>query len=196
LNNSSTWYQLIIFCNQYKVNDIILRKDIQRIGMALTTMDIYIYVLILQPMATKQSFVKQGVSYASLFKGTHIASEPQKTVPQVHHMDAPKRPSLMEFVMEEFPDAYNVGLITFLLAENKKSEIKTWREFAEKVSYFVSRDEPNMRVTKSSTWAVCQVYLGRIHDREDWEYAMSRGGLWSPSTSVRSVLNSLFEKYP
>jgi len=56
-------------------------------------------------------------------------------------------------------------------------------------------------VRKSSTWAVCQEFLGKLSD-DDLEYSQQRGGLWainpgsSSPVSVREVLQELFYEFP
>jgi len=91
-----------------------------------------------------------------------------------------------------------------------------WKDFTQKLSDFLFNEDNKISVTNSSTWAVCQEFLGNLKDFE-LKYAQSRGGLWSlrinkteennknvdPDNSVdnvevisvRRVLNDLKNKY-
>lgn len=82
--------------------------------------------------------------------------------------------------------------------------VKTWRDFARSLS--AHEDDGQMVVTKSSTWAVCQEFLGNLKGEDLW-YAQSRGGFWKcwewnaqtnkcDQVSVRQVLTDIKSAFP
>ena len=77
--------------------------------------------------------------------------------------------------------------------------LDTMRDFATSVSLYLEEDEKDnggMNVFKSSTWAVCQEFLGNLSDEEDLlTYAQSRSGQWS-SITMREFLTALQVRFP
>lgn len=81
-------------------------------------------------------------------------------------------------------------LLKILREADEQSKLKTWKDFANILAN--QYEENDMSVYKSSTWAVCQEFLGNLHG-EDLNYAQSRGGIWSldRNISVREILEAL-----
>lgn len=81
--------------------------------------------------------------------------------------------------------------------------IKTWRDFA--IALAAHNADEGICVQMSSTWAVCQEYLGTLKGA-DLCYAQGRGGNWSTvwnqqtaecdQVSVRQVLSDIKNKFP
>jgi hypothetical protein len=53
-----------------------------------------------------------------------------------------------------------------------------WKNFVKNLSNFLFIKDTNITITKSTTWAVCQEFLGNLSGKE-LHYAQSRGGLWA-----------------
>ena len=77
-----------------------------------------------------------------------------------------------------------------------------WIIFVQKLSNYLFNQDPSISVTNSSTWAVCQDFLGLLQG-PDLQYARSRGGIWAVDhgftakvTTVRQVFNELKQKFP
>ena len=111
--------------------------------------------------------------------------------------------NLVDYVFSKYPTKNHE---TFREECEKSSEnIKTWRDFANALAAHDSRDDTDMTVTKSSTWAVCQEFLGQLSG-QDLEYSQTRGGLWSCEwdhienecniVSVRQILEDIQEVFP
>jgi hypothetical protein len=106
--------------------------------------------------------------------------------------------TLVEYVFSTYPSETQKDFREF--CEKHSHEILTWKDFALKLAEFVH--EKDIKVGMSSTWAVCQEFLGNLSG-EDLAYSRGRGGLWSMTdylpislVSVRDVLIDLQEKYP
>jgi hypothetical protein len=116
--------------------------------------------------------------------------------------------SLYQTVMKDYPVHFNnrpdhMQLTIMLQRLHSEGQLATWKDFAEAMSQYVA--EKNMNVYKSSTWAVCQEFLGNLN-KSDYDYAQSRGGIWSHEAggkdvgqtivSVRQILTRLRRDYP
>ncbi len=105
--------------------------------------------------------------------------------------------TVLSFVSTNFPSQIQEEFFNYL--DDYDSSYWNWRDFTEKLSEFVSRDDPDMCVTKSSTWAVCQEFLGNLSG-EELEYAETRGGIWSfknkDVVSVREMLTEIKIMFP
>ena len=105
--------------------------------------------------------------------------------------------TLVQFVNDNFPSTIQDEFFEYI--SQFDTTIWTWKDFTQHLSDFVQKDEDNMSVTTSSTWAVCQQFLGNLSG-SDLEYADCRGGIWAFSsgkiTSVREVLTELQNEFP
>lgn len=112
---------------------------------------------------------------------------------------------LIDFVKTEYPREPDDTMI-FLEKTDKEGKLNTYRDFALALSQCESEKYSHISVEKSSTWAVCQEFLGNLKGY-DLGYAQSRGGIWHCSvsgppsvkckiTSVREILTNLSEKFP
>ena len=106
--------------------------------------------------------------------------------------------SLLQYVLEKYPNTTYTNFLKFCEPYN----INNWRDFAEMYAKFVSIECENITVYDSSSWGVCQEFLGNLTGRDLW-YTESRSGFWSmPDTStlqivtVREILSDLWENYP
>lgn len=119
--------------------------------------------------------------------------------------------TLFEYITSTYPRPEDDMLVQYIYAN--KERLHNWVDFAEVVAEQIELSEgENINVFKSSSWAVCQEFLGRIHDREELNYTMSRGGIWSVATqivnidckmkvivdviSLREILEDLVQKFP
>jgi len=104
--------------------------------------------------------------------------------------------SVAVYVLTKYETA-DRELVRYLMKNDEN--IRTYKDFAFFLALYTSRDEPNMNVLKSSTWAVCQEFLGNLSG-DYLDYSQSRGGSWSftdgENVSVRQVLTDLRETYP
>lgn len=106
---------------------------------------------------------------------------------------------------QDYPSP-NQKAIDFLRQRDKESPISNWRQLTEALAVFFRDNDPNMNVCKSSSWAVCQEFLGNVRDDLLW-YTRARGGLWSysfdldrdpqyESTTVREILEDFRKRFP
>ena len=110
--------------------------------------------------------------------------------------------SIVDYVFSTYPSNEQQDIFEEFCRENS-SNISTWHDFTEVLANFYT--DTNMSVTKSSTWVVCQEFLGNL-DETSLEYTQSRGGIWSficepPNfhcdiITVRTILTDIKEKYP
>lgn len=148
-------------------------------------------------------------SYADVARSAMTSVEPKHVA-----KPAPKRvvkKTLFEYITSTYPRPDNNELAQYILAN--KERIHTWKDFAEIIAEQIELGEgESINVFKSSSWAVCQEFLGRIRDREDLNYTRSRGGVWSVATqmvdidckmkvivdviSLREILEDLVQKFP
>jgi hypothetical protein len=123
--------------------------------------------------------------------------------------------NIVDYVFETFPTNDNT-LLNFKKYSLQFSDVDSWnwKDFTQKLSDFLFNDDNTISITNSSTWAVCQEFLGNLTGK-DLHYSQSRGGLWSLRVdknlqtkenaentndnveviSVRRVLNDLKKKY-
>jgi len=120
--------------------------------------------------------------------------------------------NIIDYVFETFPTKDNIFLnfkqycLQFPDVDNWN-----WKDFTQKLSDFLFNEDTNISISNSSTWAVCQEFLGNLTGN-DLYYAQLRGGLWSlrddknkenaentndnvEVISVRRVLNHIKKKY-
>jgi hypothetical protein len=115
-----------------------------------------------------------------------------------------KDETLLQFVNRCYP-ADNESRFNYLKKRDSENQIKTWRDFAMILSEISANGDSDMNVYKSSTWAVCQEFLGNLKEK-DLKYAQGRGGIWCSdfdvekgtfsSITVRDMLESLKIHYP
>lgn len=93
--------------------------------------------------------------------------------------------------------------------ENK--QVNNWRDVVKILSDYFRSGEQNMTVGQSSSWAICQEFLGNL-EGYDLLYARERDGIWSTDTSIewidgfphvsvntiaiRDVITDIFEQFP
>ncbi len=105
--------------------------------------------------------------------------------------------SIIDTINANPPDETNLG---FYLSE-RCNELTNWRQFAQIVSDYYALEEPNINVRCSSSWAVCQEFLGNL-DGHDLDYAKSRAGSWTFGTngsyhvSMRELIKVFRDLYP
>ena len=105
--------------------------------------------------------------------------------------------SIIETINAIPPDETN---LRFYLLE-RQTELTHWRNFAQIVADFYALEEPNINVRCSSSWAVCQEFLGNLTG-DDLEYATSRAGTWTFGTngsfhvSMRELINTFRNLFP
>lgn len=83
-----------------------------------------------------------------------------KFYPELEEVQVWSKPSLFEFIKLEHPGSHEI----MKEMEAKQNSIKTFKEFAKFVSQYMKNIDPTITVTKSSTWAVCQDYLGNLQN--------------------------------
>lgn len=111
--------------------------------------------------------------------------------------------SVLSYLRSTYPVPGNKVIANVL--EMNDISINTGNDFARLLSSIVSDGEENMDVRMSSTWAVCQEFLGNLSGY-DLEYAQRHGGCWvithfkeekkCEAVSIRSILKDLFERFP
>ena len=126
----------------------------------------------------------------------------------------PQKESLFAVLCRDYL-SYGTSLddlrIKHLQSLDTDGKLTTWRDFAKGLSDIIELEEEGvMNVRKSSTWAVCQEFLGNLSDSDLW-YSTQRGGIWSISygqeddngrvsdakiVSVRQILNRFKTEYP
>lgn len=114
-----------------------------------------------------------------------------------HNTDAnASNKTLFEYIRGKYPAPDDTNLAQYLF--DHKDKMRTWRDFAECVS--ASTTEGNeMNVFKSSIWAVCQEFLGKLTDVEEKMYTRERGGVWTCDgeiIAIRSILKDLKKTFP
>jgi hypothetical protein len=100
-----------------------------------------------------------------------------------------EKPTLFQTLEQKYPpQSIRENLMIFLKSKDNEHELKNWRQFAEAVSDYESKgQEPPMTVRKSSTWAVCQEFLGKLSNRDDLDYAETRDGVWCTKFSTEYI---------
>lgn len=116
-------------------------------------------------------------------------------------------PTLLQYVFTTYPaperDRNMKSLYDDLTSADTQGTLNNWKDFALVVSKNCEKHEVDMSVYKSSTWAVCQEFLGTLN-HEEKEYAEWRGGIWSMNmkegdviiVQVRDILTDLKKRYP
>ncbi len=124
--------------------------------------------------------------------------------------------NIVDYVFETFPTNDNT-FIDFKQYCLQFTDVDkwNWKIFTQNLSDFLFMKDNTISVLNSSTWAICQEFLGNLSGR-DLSYSQSRGGLWSlridknlenkenPDNttnnveviSVRRILNVLKKEYP
>lgn len=125
-----------------------------------------------------------------------------------------KKPSLMEFVQEKFPCSNSSSdsssnssdsrkKMSYLVKRDKEKKFETWKDFTSALAAYEAHGDSTV-VEQSSSWAVCQEFLGNLEGSE-LGYAQGRGGIWEFTeddkgrveiVTVRQVLNALRQYYP
>lgn len=113
---------------------------------------------------------------------------------------------LFEYLTIFYPIPVDTMLAQYII--DNKDRLHNCRDFAQVVAEQIESTEGDtISVTTSSIWAVCQEFLGRLHD-EDLSYAQTRSGVWSfvPSNdndsnvedvlTFRDVLDVIAQKFP
>ncbi len=123
--------------------------------------------------------------------------------------------NIVDYVFETFPttDSTFINFKQYCL-QFKDVDTWNWKDFTQKLSDFLFNQDNTISISKSSTWAICQEFLGNLTGT-DLYYSQSRGGLWSLRVdknsenkenaentndkveviSVRRVLNDIKKKY-
>ena len=66
---------------------------------------------------------------------------------------------------------------------SQKKQLNNWRDIVELIADYHKGDDLDMCVSKSSSWAVCQEFLGKL-DIHELRYVEGRAGIWSIAPSV------------
>ncbi len=124
--------------------------------------------------------------------------------------------NIIDYVFETFPTNDNTFLdFKQYCLQFTDVDKWNWKIFTQNLSDFLFMKDNTISVLNSSTWAICQEFLGNLSGR-DLSYSQSRGGLWSlridknlenkenPDNttnnveviSVRRILNVLKKEYP
>jgi hypothetical protein len=123
--------------------------------------------------------------------------------------------NIIDYVFNTFPTKDHI-LLQFkeYCLQFQNIDNWNWKDFTQNLSDFLFNKDNQISVTNSSTWAVCQEFLGNLSGKE-LQCAKSRGGLWALRNnkenneeknnekteqnveviSVRRVLNELRNKY-
>ncbi len=123
--------------------------------------------------------------------------------------------NIVDYVFETFPtnDSIFINFKQYCL-QFKDVDTWNWKDFTQNLSDFLFNQDNTISISKSSTWAICQEFLGNLTGT-DLYYSQLRGGLWSLRVdknlqnkenaentndnveviSVRRVLNDIKKKY-
>jgi hypothetical protein len=121
--------------------------------------------------------------------------------------------NIVDYVFTTFPTSDHI-LLEFKKYCLEFKDVDKWnsKDFIQKLSDFLFNEDNTITVFSSSTFAVCQEFLGNLTG-SDLSHAQSRGGLWALRTnktdenekddtvnnveviSVRRVLTDLKKKY-
>lgn len=111
---------------------------------------------------------------------------------------------LLKYVIEKYGLPYDENVAKALIDENKKdNSLKVWSSFVRVVSDAIEKEESDagqtISVCMSSTWAICQEYLGNLQG-QDAEYTKMRSGTWriddSKIISFREIVEDLKNSFP
>jgi len=104
--------------------------------------------------------------------------------------------SLFDKLREHY-QVYDQALYNKLSQLNDEGQLTSWKQFAIALADYHAQDEEDMNVFKSSTWAVCQEFIGNLRGG-DLRYAKKRGGIWSldGQISVREILIEFQLQFP
>lgn len=114
--------------------------------------------------------------------------------------------SLKRTLLDQFPSEKFNDFVSNLPDDNTLN----WRQFTELLSAYevAGFDNYTATVTSSTTWGICQEYLGNYLSNEDLEYLSDRGGHWHQYifdydtvnpvmvVSIREVLDHLKFRFP
>ncbi len=124
--------------------------------------------------------------------------------------------NIIDYVFETFPTNDNTFLdFKQYCLQFTDVDKWNWKIFTQNLSDFLFNQDNTISISKSSTWAICQEFLGNLTGT-DLYYSQLRGGLWSlridknlenkenPDNttnnveviSVRRILNVLKKEYP
>jgi hypothetical protein len=124
--------------------------------------------------------------------------------------------NIVDYVFETFPTNDNTFLdFKQYCLQFTDVDKWNWKIFTQNLSDFLFNQDNTITISNSSTWAICQEFLGNLSGR-DLSYSQSRGGLWSlridknlenkenPDNttnnveviSVRRILNVVKKEYP
>lgn len=118
--------------------------------------------------------------------------------------------TLIEYLFSKYPvdEKEKIEFKEICFRIQDKCPFDNTKEFVQFLSDNVEihegvTDDNQMTVRKSSTWAVCQQYLGNLTEDDD-VYASSRGGIWSfdmsditepQLVSIRDIINDLEKNF-
>lgn len=162
---------------------------------------------------TPTNLIQPRISYAqaaqSKIAGSHACGEtPQfrkkstQITTKIVKTPEPQKEKLFVVLCREYPVA-ETPLIAHLRSIDSQGNLHTWQDFAMGVSEYseLQEGDSGMNVCKSSTWAVCQEFLGNLSGQDLW-YSKQRGGLWSfdqanaKIITVREILNRFKTDFP
>jgi hypothetical protein len=111
--------------------------------------------------------------------------------------------TLLQFVKRCYPSDDSESRFSILEQRDSEKPIETYLDFAQVVKEMSEDGEQDMNIYKSSTWAVCQEFLGKLNE-EELLYSNNRGGIWYSnveqgeyiSITIRKILNILKVHYP
>ena len=85
--------------------------------------------------------------------------------------------SIIDYVKTKYPTDHP-KIMNLLENYNRISLIKTTKEFVEAYVLCLLKLDPQINVSKSSSWGVCQEYLKNLTG-EELRYIKTRSGIWS-----------------
>ena len=94
--------------------------------------------------------------------------------------------SLKQFVLTEY---YSNEYKEFLSQLPDDTPLN-YLQFIQRLSDYLEQQEEDINVAKSTTWGLCQEYLGHTLDVHDREQLSCRGGIWAINTQTCSVTST------
>jgi len=103
--------------------------------------------------------------------------------------------NILDFVESKFP-CKNKKQWAYLTQCYKEKPFEKWQDFVTCLSSYESNENKDMNVVKSSSWAICQEFLGNLTG-DDLEYTKERSGIWNLDRQIttREVLLAVKMKY-
>lgn len=163
---------MMIYNNIFIIINIFFKK-IEIINILITSFFLYFYYILVATMSSMTMRLQSIPENSSL----------------INRFDATN--PLLSYVLERFPG--NNRFCNYLL-ENER-DIRTYKDFAFFVSLFYSREDRFISVFRSSTWAVCQEFIGNLSG-DLLNYSMRRVGIWSNTVTMRMLLEDLRINFP